>query len=249
MTAERLAAHRRRRGACRSSTSRPTTRPTARRSTATAGPGWSEGLRILRQGARDGGRARALRRPPGRARSSRPPRCSTCCRSRRSCAGRRISSWRRRATGKPVNVKKGQFVAPAGHEERRGQDPVHRQRGHPAHRARHDVRLQQSRGGHARARRHACARLSGRLRRHALGAAARRRRATARAASASTCRPWRGRRWPSAWTRSSWRCTRIPIARCPTAAPLSDGPNMLRIDDLPRLLGRDRRHPRGAVTP
>ena len=47
---------------------------------------------------------------------------------------------------------------------------------------------------------------------------------------------WRGPRWPSASTRSSWRCTRIPDRTLPDGRPLSDGPNMLRIDDLPRLL-------------
>ena len=34
------------------------------------------------------------------------------CRSRRSCAGRPTCCWRRRVTGRVVNVKKGQFLAP-----------------------------------------------------------------------------------------------------------------------------------------
>ncbi len=39
-------------------------------------------------------------------------RRSTCCKSRPSCAGRPISSLAAAATGKVVNVKKGQFLAP-----------------------------------------------------------------------------------------------------------------------------------------
>ena len=35
-----------------------------------------------------------------------------CCRSRRFCAARPICCWPPATTGKPVNVKKGQFLAP-----------------------------------------------------------------------------------------------------------------------------------------
>ena len=42
----------------------------------------------------------------------RSPRWSTCCRRRRSCAARPISSTPSRAAGKPVNIKKGQFLSP-----------------------------------------------------------------------------------------------------------------------------------------
>ena len=72
-------------------------------------------------------------------------------------------------------------------------------------------------------------------------------RGTARAASASTCRPSRARRWRWGWTRSSWRCTRIRTARSTDGRPLSDGPNMLRLDDLPRLLDELRAIAAGAA--
>ena len=39
-------------------------------------------------------------------------RWSTCCKRRRCLRGRRISSRRSRSSGKPVNMKKGQFMAP-----------------------------------------------------------------------------------------------------------------------------------------
>jgi 2-dehydro-3-deoxyphosphooctonate aldolase (KDO 8-P synthase) len=40
------------------------------------------------------------------------PRSSTCCRPRPSCAARPTSSTPWRPAGKPVNIKKGQFLAP-----------------------------------------------------------------------------------------------------------------------------------------
>ena len=48
------------------------------------------------------------------------PRRSTCCRSRRSSAGRPIC-WSRRRDRPVVNVKKGQFLAPWDMEQRRRQ--------------------------------------------------------------------------------------------------------------------------------
>ena len=46
-----------------------------------------------------------------KTRSNRPPKWSTFCKRRRSCAGRLISSACA-VSGKPVNIKKGQFLAP-----------------------------------------------------------------------------------------------------------------------------------------
>ena len=56
--------------------------------------------------------ARAHRRARGRAMRRGRRRPSTSCRSRRSCAGRPICCVAAAATGKVVNVKKGQFLAP-----------------------------------------------------------------------------------------------------------------------------------------
>ncbi len=46
------------------------------------------------------------------------------------------------ATGRAINVKKGQFLAPWDMDECRRQDRLHRQRQHPAVRARRELRLQ-----------------------------------------------------------------------------------------------------------
>ena len=65
-------------------------------------------------GARSGSRS-ACRCSPTCTRWTRSTpsrRWSTCCRRRRSCAARPISSAPSAATGKPVNIKKGQFLAP-----------------------------------------------------------------------------------------------------------------------------------------
>ena len=53
-------------------------------------------------------------------------------------------------TGRIVNIKKGQFVAPHDIAARRGKGGLHGQHPGAAHRARLVVRLQQPGGGHAR---------------------------------------------------------------------------------------------------
>src|SRR5947209_5058961 len=68
--------------------------------------------------------------------------------------------------------QEGPVRRPARHEECRRQDPLEGQRVDIVDRAGDVVRLSQPRGRYARPRRHARARLPGRLRRHALGAAA-----------------------------------------------------------------------------
>ncbi len=80
------------------------------------------------------------------------------------------------ATGRVVNVKKGQFLAPWDMKNVVGKLEADRQPRHPAHRARRLLRLQQPGGRHAFPADHARHRLPGDLRRHPLGAAARRRR-------------------------------------------------------------------------
>ena len=73
----------------------------------------TEGLRILRTVKEAHRAARALRRPRRRRGRARRRRCSTCSRSPRSSAARPTCSLACGAdAAKPVNVKKGQFVAP-----------------------------------------------------------------------------------------------------------------------------------------
>ena len=85
------------------------------------------------------------------------------------------------AAGKPVNIKKGQFLAPEDMKQvvdkaRDGE----RRRQHPGLRARRVLRLPQPRLRHALARDHARDRLPGRVRCDALGAASRAGRARPR---------------------------------------------------------------------
>ena len=157
-------------------------------------------------------------------RSGRPPRCSTCSRSPRSSAGRPTWSWRAPRSGQPVNVKKGQFLAP-----RDMRNVVEKMRCRGATRTSCLTERGASFGynnlvvdmrGLAD---HAGPRLPGRLRRHALGAAAGRGRATARAASASTCSALARAAVAFGVDACSWRCTRTPT-RAPDGRPLSDGP-------------------------
>ena len=86
-----------RRSASRSSSSRRTTRPTAARARRSAGRAWTKGLRILAEVKRQIGVPvlTDVHAEPTMCRRWR--RWSTCCRRRRSCAGRPISSRRWRA--------------------------------------------------------------------------------------------------------------------------------------------------------
>ena len=70
------------------------------------------------------------------------------------------------ATGRAVNVKKGQFLAPLGHAARGGQAGIRRRLKHNADRARHLVRLQRLGGRFPRTAANARIRLPDRLRRH-----------------------------------------------------------------------------------
>ena len=76
------------------------------------GPGLAEGLEDARRGQGATGLAGDDRHPRDAARSGRSPRCATCCRSRRSSPGRPTWSLAAGQTGRAVNVKKGQFMAP-----------------------------------------------------------------------------------------------------------------------------------------
>ena len=238
-SAERLQRRSTAAAGCRSSTSRPTTRPTARRSTPTAGPGLTEGLRILRR-VKDATGLPVLSDVPRRRRRSGPAAevldvlqmPAFLCRQTDLVAGlrpdaasrstsRRGSSWRR-ATWATWSDKI------ALHGQSRRSSLTERGTSFGYNNLVVDFR------GLAD---HAGARLSGGLRRHPLRPAPGRcgeplgRRAPVRA------RCSRAPRWRRAWTPSSWRCTRTRTAPLADGRPLSDGPNMLRLDDLPRLLG------------
>ncbi len=69
-------------------------------------------------------------------------------------------------TGRAVNIKKGQFLAPARRPPRRRQSHRRGQRPCPGHRTRHVVWLQQPGRRHAGLPHHAGARRAGHLRRH-----------------------------------------------------------------------------------
>ena len=71
-------------------------------------------------------------------------------------------------TGRTVNIKKGQFLAPLDIRHALEKVAVDRQRARVRHRTRRDVRLQQPRRRHARVSDDARAGCAGRLRRHAL---------------------------------------------------------------------------------
>ena len=75
------------------------------------GPGLEEGLRVARAGRAASGLPilTDIHEPP---RPPRPPRWWTCCRSPPFSAARPISSSPRDAPGKPVNMKKGQWLQP-----------------------------------------------------------------------------------------------------------------------------------------
>ena len=136
---------------------------------------WTQGLEILARGEDGDRRAGAHRRARRSTRSRRRPRWSTCCRRRPFFAARPISSTPWPRPGKPVNIKKGQFLAPG--DMKNVVDKAREASGsgqHPGLRARRFVRLQQPGFRHALARDHARDRLPGGVRRHAFGAAARR---------------------------------------------------------------------------
>ena len=116
-------------------------------------------------------------------------------------------------TGAAVNVKKGQFLAPWDMANVAAKIASHRQRTHPAHRARRELRLQHAGERFPRPADHGRDRLSGRLRRHALGAAAGRPRNQHRAASGGSRRSSPAPPSPSASPHSSSKPTPIPTTR------------------------------------
>ncbi len=150
-TARNLAAIARR-SASRGSSSPRSTRQTAARSRASAAPGLEEGLRVLRQGQGRDRPAGDHRRPRAGAVRLRPPRSATCYRSPPSSAGRPTWWSAAAATGRAVNIKKGQFMAPRRHAPDRGKGTRHRQRPDHGHRAGSQLRLPQPGGRRAQLR-------------------------------------------------------------------------------------------------
>ena len=134
-------------------------------------------------------------------------------------------------TGRAVNIKKGQFLAPWDMKNVIAKATGRRQPQRDGLRARRLVRLQYAGVGHALTGDHGADRLSGGVRRDPLGDAARRRRAIAPVASASSCRCWLARPSRSASRRCSWKPTPIP-----DNAP-SDGPNMVPMSEFEALVG------------
>ena len=168
----------------------------------------------IRDSARPAGAHRRARARPMRARR----------RSRRRAADPGLPlppdrpARRRGATGRAVNVKKGQFLAPwdmkhvvakiaaAGGTQRAG------------HRARRQLRLQHAGLRHARAADHGARhRRAGDLRRHPFGAAAGRAGRVLGRPARIRRRCWRARRSRSASPACSSRPIRTPTTRPPTA--------------------------------
>ena len=148
------------------------------------------------------------------------------------CRQTNFMSARRGVQGKPVNIKKGQFLSPW---EMQNVVDKARSTGNDRHhgvRTRFQLRLQQPRFGHAQPGGNARHRMPGRLRRDALGAAAREAKAARPVGSGSSSRCSRERRPPRALPACSWKRTRNPTRPCrtdPTPWPLaSDARDLLK---------------------
>ena len=205
------------------------------------GPGLEEGLRILRQGQGGDRAAGAVRRPRGRREVAPAAEVldvlqipAFLCRQTDlivACA----------RSGRPVNVKKGQFLAPRDMVQRGGEgrasagseDILLTERGTSFgyNNLVVDFRgLPIMRG----------LRLSGGLRRHALGAAAGRAGGSLGRRARSTCRPLARAAVAVGVDGLFMEIHEDPDRTLDDGGPLSDGPNMLRLDDLPRLLDEIR---------
>ena len=152
-----------------------------------------------------------------------------CCRSRPSCAARPICCSRR---ARPASRSTSRRAS----SSRRGtwrmsrQDRLHRQRAHPAVRARRQLRLQHPGRRHAGAADHGADRLPGGVRRDPFGAAAGRAGRPARAASANSPRSL-----ARAAVAVGVAAVFIETHQDPDRAPC-DGPTMIPLKALPALL-------------
>ena len=194
-------------------------------------PGMEEGLRILAEVRSAGRRAGADRRAHGGRDSRRSAAVVDVLQTPAFLCRQTDFIQAVARAGKPVNIKKGQFLAPEDMKQvvakaQRGE----RRRQHHGLRARRVVRLPQPRLRHALAGDHARHRLPGRVRRDAFRCSCRAGRARRAAVSASSCRCWRARRSPPAWRAFSWRRIRNP------EKALSDGPNAWPLGRMRALL-------------
>ena len=209
---------------------------------ATAAPASSEGLAALAEVRARDRAAGAHRRARARAGRRAPPRSSTSCRCRRSCAARPTCCSRAARTGKPVNVKKGQFMAP--HDMGNAVEKV-RSTGNRA------VTLTERGTSFGynnlvvdmrslpimrRLR-------AGGLRRHPLAAASRAASATPPAAPGSSTSTSRAPRWRPASTASSSRSTTT------RRNALSDATTQLSPDEFRTLVRHVARDPQPPSTP
>ena len=126
-------------------------------------------------------------------------------------------------SGKPVNIKKGQFLAP--HDMK---NVIDKARAAAREKGLSEDRFMACERGASFGYNNLVSDMrslaimreterAGRVRRHPLGAAARAARAPPPAASASSCRCWRAPRSRSASPASSWKPIRIRPRPCPTA--------------------------------
>ena len=106
-----LAARDRQNRRARSSSKRPSTRPTGRASTPTADPASRKACAFSKTVARCR-YSRAHRYPRARASRRPPPKPPTFCKFRHFCAARPIFWSKPAAPAASVNIKKGQFVSP-----------------------------------------------------------------------------------------------------------------------------------------
>ena len=210
------------RSTAQASASASSTRPASTRRTAPAlerraRPRAGQGPADPGRGARDVRRAGADRRARRRSNARRPPRRSTCCRSRPSCAAR-PTCWSPPAkTGRAVNVKKGQFLAPWDMKNVAAKIARRRQRQRAAVRARRQLRLQHAGQRHARAADPGARPAIRSCSTPRIRCSSRAGRARPAAASANSSRCWRAPPSRSASPPSSWRRTRTPTTRRPTA--------------------------------
>ena len=205
------------------------TRPTAVRVKSYRGPGLKEGLRILQRVSGRNWTCRSFPMSIGSRRSVLPRKCSTSSRSLLFSADRPILSSKLAKTGRVVNIKKGQFLAPwdirnaAEKAASTGNDKIvitERGVSFGYNNLVADMRsLPIIRG----------ARLSGHLRCHPFGAVARG-RGTASSGD---------RKFVPHLTRAAAAAgidgLFMEVHACPDKA-LCDGPNMLSLDELPALL-------------
>ena len=162
----------------------------------------------------------------------RPPRSPTSSRFRRFCRRQTDLLVAAARTGRVVNIKKGQFLAPDDMRHAVAKVDRRRQPAGARHRARHQLRLPQPRRRHARASDHARSRAS--------RSSSTSRTACSCRAAATASRPG----WPSTSSRSPRPASAAGVdgvfleVHDDPARARSDAQNALRLDRLEPLLRR-----------